>query len=244
VHCPRFFIDQDLFVGVKVNLDKYQSHHLFHVLRAKKNSLVILFNGAGGEFESKIITQSAKFCSLMVERFSNHNNISNVNTLLGLCISKNQYMDIAIQKSVELGVSEIYPLISDYSPVKQNMSLFEKKISRWEKIMVSACEQCGRNVLAKIHDIQLLSEFVTINKQTNRFIMSMQEEKVDAKDIDASNGFSLLVGPEGGISQNEEMFARSSGYVPIKIGSRILRTETAVIASLACIQYRWGDMSF
>lgn len=159
------------------------------------------------------------------------------------CISRGQHMDFTIQKAVELGVSRIVPVISEHSNVKLSAERLPGKLRHWQQVIISACEQCGRNRLPQLDTALPLAEWLDSDPNDCRLILHPGSGQGLATMATPTRGVSLLAGPEGGLSDAEVEQARQHGCTAVALGPRILRTETAPIAALSIIQYRWGDLS-
>ena len=151
-------------------------------------------------------------------------------------------MDFSIQKAVELGVNRIIPIISEFGNVKLTGSRADNKLSHWRKIMIGAAEQCGRNKLAELQSPIIFNECLNSDSTATKLILHPGVEKMMSK-ITIKNGrLILMIGPEGGFSELELQRASDNNYIPISLGPRVLRTETAVVCSLSNAQQLWGDL--
>jgi len=225
-----------------VSLDSDTTHYLSNVLRLKKGKEIKLFNDKDGEFLGTItnldkhaitITVNSKTSSVIEEQLKIH---------LALSISKGDRMDYAIQKSVELGVSEITPLFSKFVDVRiKDKVRIEKKRGHWQKIAKSACEQCGRYSIPTINHVTHFSDFIENEHDEVPILLDPSGNK-NLKNISFSKKIFLVVGPEGGFSPNELEIARQKTQI-IKLGQRILRSETAPLVALAILQSEFGDLS-
>lgn len=251
----RLFLRRALLPDSEIRIEGKAAHYLLHVLRVNKGEELILFNGEGGEFTSEILSKERH--SLIV-KVNSHEEIERESSLvihLGLAAVKKDKMDLAIQKAVELGVSTITPIISDYTSVKKNLLL--KRQDHWQGVIESASEQCGRNKLASLENLTSLKEWVSVisNTRSNDVVKiichPLADRRTDQKrdqvrDQGADEGTMkecvLLVGPEGGFSEKEVKLAIQSGFNSMQLGSRILRTETAVVAALTLLHAWQGDL--
>jgi 16S rRNA (uracil1498-N3)-methyltransferase len=189
------------------------------VLRLKKGADLTVFNGDGRNREVE----------------------SPLTTHIGLGISRGERMDLAIQKAVELGVSRITPLFTEHCVVRLDDTRRGNRRQHWQKVARSACEQCGRNRVPEIEEPIELKDWVA-GREGLRLFFDPQAA-VGLKDLPRPEGLvSLLSGPEGGFAEKERVLAREAGFIPVRLGPRILRTETAVLAALAAIQTIWGDL--
>lgn len=239
---PRIFVDLELTVDSVVNLPKEPANHLANVLRLKVGHPVVLFNGDGNEYSAELQDITRKQASALVLARLGINVESPLSLHLMQGVSKGERMDLVMQKSAELGVTEITPVITERCPVKLNQERWEKKLQHWEKVLISACEQCGRNKLPTLNAPVNFME--AINQSTNqlRLILHPQAEQRIANFTPPGDGVRLLIGPEGGLSDPELYQAVEFGYHKILMGPRVLRTETAAIAAISLLQAQFGDI--
>lgn len=238
----RLFVDQALAVHDTIQLNNDSAHYLRSVLRTKKGHSVILFNGEGGEYQGEVSEISRKQVLITLSKFNDRSVESNLNITLGLGISRGERMDFSIQKSVELGINQICPLVTEHCSIQIKNDKKEKKVEHWQKISQNAAEQSSRTINPKVADITIFSDWVAEQAGTKLFLdpfakTSLTEIQNDTKQI------TLLAGPEGGFSEQEREIAIASGFTPIKLGPRILRTETAALAALTAVQTLWGDFN-
>jgi 16S rRNA (uracil1498-N3)-methyltransferase len=239
----RFFIDQTLRENTEILLSDDVAHHLIRVLRKEVGTLFTLFNGEGGAYKAELIGAGKKSAQARLLSFQPDNHESSLHTHLGQVMSKGERMDYAIQKAVELGVTEITPLTSERCELRlRGEERADKKREHWLRVAISACEQCGRNRLPLIHEPQTLNEWLAATRADLRLVLApAQMGKLPQEPTPAS--VALLIGPEGGLSEQEIGQAKSQGFLPWQIGPRILRTETAPVAALALLQAAFGDFS-
>lgn len=239
----RIFQAIPLAENKSIQLDEQAHHHLSRVLRAKVNDPVIVFNGKGGEYLAKIITIDKKTTELFLEKFIRRDNESPLELYLAQGISRGEKMDFTIQKAVELGVKKIIPLFTERCNVKLNHERQEKKLLHWQSIIISACEQCGRNKIPEILSPQKLEEFLQVNPKEVRLVLSPHtQQKLSALTPPAQTKIILFIGPEGGFSEYEVKKMLEVGFFPLNLGPRVLRTETAAIAAITALQAKWGDL--
>tara|TARA_R110000772_G_scaffold30532_23_gene75766 strand:- start:3920 stop:4651 length:732 start_codon:yes stop_codon:yes gene_type:complete len=236
----RVYTDQELVSGSEITLDGQQAHYLSKVLRLKANAKLILFNGDGFEYPSTIQELSKNSIVVEIHERQLVNSESPLYTILGLGLSRGERMDLAIQKCTELGVNEIIPLFTEFSEVKLQGERLQKKIQHWQQIAISACEQSGRTHLATVHAPQALSAWCSSLDCPLKLIF----EPGKATRLPARGNITkvaLMIGPEGGFSDQELGLADKNGFQALSLGPRILRTETAPIAALSALQLLWGD---
>lgn len=236
----RIYQGQDLTIDQTIELDKTASHHLGRVLRYKSDDLVTLFNGDGFEYEARLEFINKKVFAHIVSKQSRKTEPDLKITLLQ-GISKGDHMDFAIQKAVELGAHEIVPVICERTVVNLKADRINKKLLHWQGIIVNASEQSYRNVLTSIRKpIKIADIFNNNYAQTNLVLDPNSSTQLKNVNI-VKDSVSLLVGPEGGLTENEIAAAKNNSFVGISMGPRILRTETAALASISAIQTLWGD---
>ncbi|MBX3617687.1 16S rRNA (uracil(1498)-N(3))-methyltransferase [Nitrosomonas sp.] len=244
----RFYHPEAITVGQMIELSADNKHHAARVLRLRNGDPITLFNGHGGEFRARIDIISKDRIVVFVDSFQDTNRESPLQIELAQAICVNEKMDWIIQKSIELGVSRIQPVSTARSIVHLSNERSGKRLQHWQKIAISTCEQCGRNQVPPIDPMITLSEWLS-QKKMNRtvqdiLIMLSTTATKSLKDIpepvtDAK--VALIIGPEGGFTADEELAMTHSGFVPLHLGNRILRTESAALAAIAAMQALWGD---
>ncbi len=237
----RLFIDQNLKVEESTILSETAGHHVARVLRMKPDQAVVLFNGQGGEFNGVVTSIHKSNVEVKVNEFIDIERESPISIELIQGLSKGDKMDFTIQKAVELGVNKITPLITTYSNVKLDQKRTEKKLDHWGKVIISACEQCGRNQIPELTELKKLEDLQTTNEQDLKLILAPDAEQTLSDFSDQIKTVSLVIGPEGGLSRSEIETLEKNEFIAIKLGSRILRTETAALATVAALQNRFGD---
>jgi len=230
-----------LVLNEVVLLDDDSAHYLRSVLRIKKDHLVILFNGVGGEYQGKVVEISRKSVQIELIFFDNKSIESPIDITLGIGISRGERMDFVVQKSVELGVNKINPLITEHCVVQLKEDKKEKKIGHWQKISQNAAEQSGRTVCPAVEPIEQLAQWAEQQKGLKVFLDPFADKTLAQLQPEIQQ-VTLLAGPEGGFSEQERIIAEQAGFIPIQMGARVLRTETAALASLTAIQVLWGDL--
>ena len=235
----RVYQNIPLKVGATVNLAEEASRHLALVLRVKVNDTVILFNGQGGQFTAKVVHLDKKTVTVQLQDFTNPQNESPLKITLAQCISRNDRMDDAIRKSVECGVVEITPIISEHSMVK-SVTQCEKKLVHWQKIIISACEQSGRCIIPKLTAPQKLVDWLP-SANGLKLIAHPYHAKSLAELTIKPVQLSLLIGPEGGFSAMELQLAEQYHFTSFTFGPRVVRTETAPVVAISIAQFLWGD---
>jgi 16S rRNA (uracil1498-N3)-methyltransferase len=232
---PRVLISQSLQQGQTLELPKPAAHHLQKVLRLRKGHPVLVFDGNGAEFEGELLDQSRVRLSLPTGREPE----SPLFLTLIQGISRGQKMDFALQKAVELGVAAIQPVACERSVVQLEGERLEKRLAHWRGVIESACEQSGRT---RVPELLAPTKLFGLDacSEGDGYYLDPEGANSLATCVIASS-VSLIVGPEGGLSKGETQYLRSVGYRGVRLGPRVLRTETAGIAALAVLQALKGD---
>jgi 16S rRNA (uracil1498-N3)-methyltransferase len=236
----RLYTAAALQTGRTIELDDDNAHYVRSVLRLKSDAPIILFNGTGGEFLGKVTEVSRKSVRVELENFIDRSVESNLKIQLGLGISRGDRMDFSVQKAVELGVTAITPLITERCVVQFKDEKKSQRWQHWQKIIQHAAEQSGRTVLPDFADVSTLNAWV-IGQGGLKVFLDPYAEKTLAQLSPENNSVTLLTGPEGGFSSAEREVAKAAGFIPVRLGARILRTETASLAALSAVQMLWGD---
>ena len=239
---PRLFCPTSLAHRAQVNLPSGAAHHAIRVLRLKPGDDIRIFNGEGGEYEATIQRVDKDSVSVEIGRHHDFERESTLRVCLAQAITTGDKMDYTLQKAVELGVARIQPLQTNRAVVKLNQERAEKRLQHWQNVVVSACEQCGRNTVPKVAPIMAFEEWVaSTDAAATRLMLSPYAEQ-SLRDMPPPTGeVTLVVGPEGGLNQDEVAFAQIKGFASVRMGPRVMRTETAPLAALAAMQVLWGD---
>ncbi len=238
----RIYQNQPLQVGDLVELDSQGAHHLGTVLRGKPGDAVTLFNGQGGEFYGELVESSRKRVTVKLTDKHDQNRQSPLRTHLGQAISRGDRFEYALQKAVELGVSEITPLHSNRGEVHLSGQRLEKRLQQWQKIILSACEQCGLNRPPQLNRPMPFSQWCAQTREELNVLLHPGETTVKGLfEHHKPGSVALGIGPEGGFDSEECHLAREHGWLELAIGPRTLRTETAPIVALSIMQLHWGD---
>lgn len=236
----RLFVDIPLAEGDTPKLDDNSAHYLRTVLRLKKGFQLTVFNGDGREYDAHVTVASREGVWLAIGASHWRNTESPLLTHLGLGISRGERMDFALQKAVELGASRITPLWTEHCVVRLDEDKTGQRLQHWQRIIRSACEQSGRNRLPFLDEPQKIGDWL---KQPSGLRLFLDPQgTVTLNQLTPPGGHvTLLSGPEGGFADRERDWATQAGFTPIRLGPRIMRTETAVLAALAAVQTLWGD---
>jgi 16S rRNA (uracil1498-N3)-methyltransferase len=238
---PRIFAPLDFVPGAEIRLPDRASHHLT-VLRLHRGDSVTLFNGQGGEFTAELVRVSAGQAWARILTSHKLERESPLSVALAQCVSSGDRMDTTLQKSTELGVSRIIPIASERSLVRLSGDRAEKRVAHWRNIVIAACEQCGRNHVPEVACITDIETFLdALEPGGGLRLLLAPEAGQTLRQLPRPERVALLVGPEGGLTQRERVRAERAGYVPVRFGPRVLRTETAPLAAIAAMQALWGD---
>ncbi|MGL4733559.1 MAG: 16S rRNA (uracil(1498)-N(3))-methyltransferase [Enterovibrio sp.] len=238
---PRIYHPQLLAQGQQISLSDDASHHVGRVLRMQPPQELWLFDGSGAQFFCQITDVSKKEVRVFVQKSEQLSVESPLFLELGQVISRGERMEFTIQKSVELGVSAITPLLSERCGVKVSQERFDKKLSQWQKIAIAACEQCGRNQVPVINPVQPLESWAA-SPFTGLKLSLHPYAKDSVNSLTMTQSIRLLIGPEGGLSEGELKSMRELGFCDILLGPRVLRTETAALTAITALQTRFGDL--
>jgi 16S rRNA (uracil1498-N3)-methyltransferase len=239
----RLFHDGPLEIGTVVSLSDANAHHLRTVLRSRTGQEFVLFNGMGGEYLATISEISKKTLLVEINHHIAVNRESTLQIVLAQGIPKGQRMDYSIQKAVELGARAIQPVTTERCAVRQKGERSNRKESHWQGVLTGAAEQSGRTLLPRLEDTMSLHDY--LHQTVDDSLKLVLDPLADATLCDLKppeQSVHILTGPEGGLSEDEIFQAKKSGFIGIRMGPRILRTETAGVAAIAVMQALWGDL--
>lgn len=240
---PRFYVDFALSPDSVVELPDDVVRHL-NVLRVKNTEEIVLFNGNGKAYPALPEVLEKRRASVRILREEATDNESPLNITLVQAVSAAERMDFTLQKSVELGVAEIRPVISERCVVRLSGERAEKRVARWQEIVVSACEQSGRNIVPKVLPLTTYAQALQqLPQETTKLLMSLNRAQKLSDVQPQSDKVVFMVGPEGGWTEKEEQQAFDAGFQSVTLGKRVLRTETASLAAIAAMQTLWGDFA-
>ncbi|HEZ0811336.1 TPA: 16S rRNA (uracil(1498)-N(3))-methyltransferase [Neisseria meningitidis] len=240
---PRFHLPENLSVGQTVALPDNIVRHL-NVLRVRPNENITLFDGKGKAHAARLTVLEKRRAGAEILHEETADAESPLNITLIQSISSGERMDFTLQKSVELGVTAIQPVISERCIVRLDGERAAKRLARWQEIVISACEQSGRNTVPPVLPIIGYREALDkMPSESTKLIMSINRARKLADIRQPSGAIVFMVGPEGGWTEQEEQQAFEAGFQAVTLGKRILRTETAPLAALAAMQTLWGDFA-
>ena len=239
---PRFYCPQLDPDKTQFDLPDTVHRHAIQVLRMKPGAMLRLFDGAGREFEATLTAVEKRRSQVSLGEPLNQISESPLQITLLQGISRGERMDFAIQKAVELGVRTIVPVVTERCNVQLSRERAQKRIAHWQGVLVSACEQSGRSYLPELAEVTSLEQALGSVTDELRLVLD-PEATTGFHDLSKPSALTLLIGPEGGLSDAEIQQAQTHGFTALQFGPRILRTETAATAALAVVQTLWGDLA-
>ena len=238
---PRFYLDQPLAPGARLSLPPGPARHAARALRLAVDDTIILFNGRGGEFAARIERINKDEVAVSVTEFAAVERESRLRVMLAQGISSGERMDYTLQKAVELGVAAIQPIAARRSVVKLTGERADRRVAHWQGVVASACEQCGRNQVPVVAPPLPLAHWLGQRPGGRLLFLSPLAEARLADLQQPERQDWLVAGPEGGFEADEIAALHTTGAIPVRLGPRVLRTETAALAALAAMQTLWGD---
>jgi len=251
---PRFFTDAPLHAGALLDLPEAAVRHV-QVLRLKTGDALTLFNGTGGEYPAVLTTLEKRHATAQLGEHDTREAETPYRITLAQGIAGGDKMDWLLEKAIELGVTDVQPLSTERSVIRLDAERAAKRVAHWQALAQAACEQCGRNRVPRILPIRPIAAWLqerdlrdirdtrdAVTSYGWRVLLSPRADSgFDSLPREApSEPGVLLFGPEGGLSPQEETLAREAGFTAIRLGERVLRTETAGMAVLAALAARWG----
>jgi 16S rRNA (uracil1498-N3)-methyltransferase len=237
----RVYVDAPLTPGERVALQGSAATHITRVLRLRPGDALTLFNGHGGEYAASLAEARGGRLSVAVGEAQPIERESALGLTLAQGVSRGERMDLVVQKATELGVGGIAPVFTERSVVRLSAPQAARKLEHWRAIAVGACEQSGRNRLPQLSAPVPLADFLKAATPGTRLLLS-PEGAVRIQDLPRpAAAVTVLIGPEGGLTEAERASAVAAGFTPVRLGPRVLRTETAAIAALSVLQSAFGD---
>jgi 16S rRNA (uracil1498-N3)-methyltransferase len=247
----RVYVGSPLETGTRITLAGSAASHLTRVLRLRVGDALTLFNGRGGEYAGSIDRAQGGEVTVAVGEARPIERESPLRVALAQGVSRGERMDFVVQKATELGVSHLVPLLTERSVVRLDAHQTDRKLLHWRAIAVAACEQCGRNRVPEISPPLALAEFLrtasagaarAAGNAPLRLLLSPTAAGGIGDIKDRADEATLLVGPEGGLADAEQQAAAAAGFTPVRLGPRMLRTETAALVALTLLQRAFGDL--
>lgn len=239
----RIYHPKLLAIGQEIELEPKAATHLTRALRMPLDTILVLFNGDGFEYSARLnrIQRHRSWVIILDKQAINNESPLNIRLCQG--ISKGERMEYTIQKAVELGVTHITPLFTEYGTVQLKAERVEKRVLHWQGIANSACEQSGRNCIAIIDPPEKLDTWLQTYHDTSLKLTLAPDASTTLKSVSpVEKSITILIGAEGGLSQKEMALSHQHGFISVKLGPRILRTETAALTAISIIQNLWGDL--
>lgn len=238
---PRIYHPVSLSDRQEITLTDDAANHIVRVLRMKLSDQITLFDGSNFEYPATLCHIDKKSAQVILGDGVPVNVESPLHLHLGQVISRGEKMEFTIQKSVELGISVITPLLSERCGVKLDKERFEKKMQQWQKIIISACEQCGRNTIPQLMPVTTLEAWCAQSTQALKLNLHPRATS-SINTLPPASEIRLLIGPEGGLSDSEIAMTGTQGFTDVLLGPRVLRTETAALTAITALQVRFGDL--
>ena len=238
----RIYVSASLEENQELDLPDKTSHYLLKVLRLKTAAPIILFNGNGYDYQAEIIATGKKTIRVKVLQRSEKQVYPRLHIHLGIGLSKGDRIETVLQKATELGVSEVTPLLTQFTAFKLKPEQLRKKIQHWHGVIQSACEQSARCYLPKLHEPTQLKDWLSSQHQSLKLVFSPAAVS-SMTEFSTSDDVCMLIGPEGGLSEEEIQLACQHDFQSVRLGEYVLRTETAPLAAITAAQILWGDFS-
>jgi 16S rRNA (uracil1498-N3)-methyltransferase len=236
---PRFYINAPLRAGSECTLSENAAHHAIHVLRLREGEDITVFNGRGGEYAARIASIHRLNIAVDLLQHRAIERESPLRVTLAQGVSAGEKMDSTLRKAVELGVAEVQPVLATRSVARPKGERAEGRRAHWQKVVIAACEQCGRNRIPEVQAPITLSDYRP-SGTAMRILLSPLAQKLSKLSLQG-NDFAVAAGPEAGFTAEEEATLVSRGFVAASLGPRVLRTETAAVAALAALSALRGD---
>ncbi len=238
---PRLYHDGTLSPGAIVELPERATRHV-QALRLRAGDAVTLFNGDGTEWTGTLAGLGRRGASVALSNHAVFDRESPLAVRLAQGICAADRMDLVLQKATELGVAEIQPVITSRAVVRLSAERQERRHQHWQNVVIAACEQCGRNTIPAVRSGMDFTAWLAQPPEEGALrILLSPEGTTRLRDLSVPSAVTVLIGPEGGLAPDERALATAAGFVPVRFGPRILRTETAPLAALAAMQALWGD---
>ncbi|MDP3636489.1 MAG: 16S rRNA (uracil(1498)-N(3))-methyltransferase [Azonexus sp.] len=241
MNLPRFYCREALSPGAHIDLPEPVARHAVRVLRLPPGAPMVLFDGRGGEYAAHIERIEKNRVVVVLGAWRDVERESSLNVTLVQAVQAGEKMDFTIQKAVELGVADIVPVDSRRSLIRLTGERAAKRIAHWQGVAASACEQCGRNQVPIVAPLEKLEHWLARPARPGLRLMLAPGAEHALADLPPVKDLQLLIGAEGGLDPQEMVAAQTAGFQPVRLGPRVLRTETAGLAALAALQALWGD---
>jgi 16S rRNA (uracil1498-N3)-methyltransferase len=241
MNLPRFYCREALAPGAHIDLPDPVARHAVRVLRMPPGAAMVLFDGRGGEYEARIQRIERERVVAELGAWRDVERESRLSVTLVQAVQAGDKMDFTIQKAVELGIKDIVPVDSRRSVIRLSGERVGKRVAHWQGVAAAACEQCGRNQVPNVAPLEKLENWLAKPPHEGLRLMLMPDAEDTLASLPAVENVQLLIGAEGGLDPQEVIAARQAGFQAVRLGPRVLRTETAGLAALAAMQALWGD---
>ena len=238
----RLWLDANLSDGAEIQLSAEQAHYIQTVLRLRSGDPLEVFDGHNHTACAELQIYGKKSASVILSTVATHSIESPLKITLVQGISRGERMDFTLQKATELGIHEIQPVFTERTEVKLKGEKLTKRIEHWQKIVINACEQCGRNSIPQVLPAINFKDWAACNTLPT-FVLHHRDSQTLKQLTQPESKFALAIGPEGGLAEHEIELLKNNKAQGLKLGPRILRTETAALTALAAMQSHWGDLS-
>ena len=239
----RSHVDQPLAVGQRITLPEDSSLHLLRVLRLEPGDAVTLFNGDGHDYTARLLTAAKRGAEAEITGREPVPRESPLRITLVQGVARGEKMDLVLQKATELGVAAVTPVVTERTEVKLDAERAGKRMAHWRGVLAAACEQCGRAVLPRLSEPTALAAYAGTERADIKLVLDPTGDVgLASVSPQAGQSIALVVGPEGGLSERDLATLRAAGFRGLKLGPRILRTETAGLAAVAALQALYGDL--
>jgi 16S rRNA (uracil1498-N3)-methyltransferase len=239
---PRIYTAQDLAVGNEILLPEQAGEHAVRVLRLERGHPLILINGDGREYDAELASLAKRAVTAVIKQSRAVDREAALSITLVQSIARGEKMDWILQKATELGVSHIVPLVTERTEVKLDEERAERRMAHWDSVIESACEQCGRTTLPALAPPQRIDRWLAGLEFSGQRLALIPDGETTLRQLPSNDdGVMVVVGPEGGLSEQDVVMLRQAEFVGLKLGPRVLRTETAGVAVVAALQGLRGD---
>lgn len=239
----RIYVDAELRIGCELSLPAEAAHHVKSVLRLARDDELVVFDGRGTEYEARLVAVGREDVRVLLVAPLARVSESPLAVTLVQSISRGERMDYTIQKAVELGVRRIVPIVSQRTMVRLSGEREDKRLAHWRGIVRHAAEQSGRTCLPEVAAVDTLPGWLATRAETVAYLLQPEAVRSLASEPAPAGAVALLAGPEGGFDQDEVLRLIGSGVAAVRLGPRILRTETAALVALTIMQAHWGDLA-
>ena len=240
---PRVYTNLPLEIDANYVLPPDAAHHLQRVLRLKQGMRLVVFNGLGGEFSATVVASQRDRVIVRTDGFHAVERESALRIRLGQGIARGERMDFVVQKAVELGTDRIEPILTRRGVVRLEAHRMTRRLARWRSIAINACEQSGRTRIPEVSQPWSLEGWLTDTAALGlKLVLHGAATNSLSTLVYPGGAVAVLIGPEGGLHEDELQLALGRGFLPVSLGRRTLRTETATVAVLTGLQLRFGDL--